>query len=64
MNTYKYLGGWNEACTFFTKDKVYEVESSDRRGNITLIDDSFEEYGSGFAMKKDELYTYFEEVKA
>ena len=62
MSTYKYLGGWNKACSFFTKDKEYEVESKDRKGFITLKDDSFEDYGSGFTINKEESIKYFEEV--
>ena len=62
MITYKYLGGWNEACSFFTVGNTYEIDSKDKKGNITLKDDSFDEYGSGFTMDKEEANKYFEEV--
>ena len=62
MIKYKYIGGWKEKGTFFTEGLIYEVESKDRKGNITLKDDSFAEYGEGCQVGKDELHHYFEEV--
>ena len=62
MIKYKYIGGWKEKGTFFTEGQEYEVESKDRKGNITLKDDSFDEYGEGCQVGKDDLIAYFEEV--
>ena len=62
MIKYKYIGDWKEKGTFFTEGLTYEVESKDRKGNITLKDDSFDEYGEGCQVGNVELNEYFEEV--
>lgn len=62
MIKYKYIGGWKHSDTFFTVNKEYEVEYKDKKGIITLKDDSYDEYGQGFTVSKVELNEYFEEV--
>ena len=62
MIKYKYIGGWEHHDTFFTVGELYTVEYKDKKGNITLKDDSYDEYGQGFTVNKIELSEYFEEV--
>ena len=62
MIKYKYIGGWKTHEVFFTKNKVYEVETKNKNGAVELKDDSFDEYGLGFTVSKSELNDYFEEV--